>query len=135
MNLPLIIFFGLAPSIIWLLFYLRKDAHPESGKMILRIFFWGMVITLIAAFVEIGIEKALDAGKTFANLSEAQSGLFLPSLYSLLYGFLGIALVEEFLKYLVVKEKVLNNPEFDEPVPLKYGTCPPVPEGSGAFRP
>jgi protease PrsW len=117
MNLPLTIFFGLAPSIIWLLFYLRKDAHPESGRMILKIFFWGMIITLIAAFVEIGIERVLDAEKTFANVSEAsQSGLFLPSLYSLLYGFLGIALVEEFLKYLVVKEKVINNPEFDEPV-------------------
>ena len=27
-----------------------------------------------------------------------------------------MALIEEFLKFLVVKEKVLNNPEFDEPV-------------------
>ncbi len=30
--------------------------------------------------------------------------------------FVGIAFVEEFLKYLVVKEKVLKNSEFDEPV-------------------
>lgn len=114
MSLPITLFFGLTPSIIWLLFYLRKDSHPESNRMILRIFFWGMMITLIAAFVEIGIERAFDAGKMIAGISQMNPFSF--SVYSLLYGFIGIALVEEFLKYLVVKEKVLKNSEFDEPV-------------------
>ncbi len=43
MNYPIYIFFGLAPSFIWLLFFLRKDAHPESNPMILKIFFYGML--------------------------------------------------------------------------------------------
>jgi len=33
-----------------------------------------------------------------------------------LYIFIGIALVEEILKYLVVRDKVLKDPEFDEPI-------------------
>ena len=101
------IFFGLIPSAIWLSFYLRKDVHPESNRMILKIFFYGMLIALTAAAVEIIIEKFLN----FANKGDFIS----PLAFSLLYYFIGVAFVEEFLKYFVVKKKVLNNSEFDEP--------------------
>jgi RsiW-degrading membrane proteinase PrsW (M82 family) len=90
------IFFGIAPSIIWLLIFLRKDSHPESNRMILKIFFYGALATIPAALIEVGIAK-------------------LP-LGLILYYFLGVALVEEVFKYLVVKKKVVENPEFDEPV-------------------
>src|SRR3989344_5265707 len=97
MNYPIYIFFGLAPSIIWLLFFLRKDSHPESNPMILKIFFWGMLAAIPAALMELG-------------LSEFLSGP--------IYIFLGIALVEEFSKYAVVRKKIINHPEFDEPVDI-----------------
>lgn len=106
MNYPLFIFFGFAPSIIWLLFYLRKDSHPESNSMILRVFFWGMAATVPA----IGIELAL---RPILKLS-----LLSPQFLFILYVFLGIALVEEVLKFLVVKWKVFSNSELDEPVDL-----------------
>jgi len=104
MSILTIIILGLAPSIIWLLFFLRKDTHPESNKMILKIFFYGMLITIPAALIEIGIAIFLDK----LNIS--------PILILFLYWFIGVALIEEFLKYLIVREKVLNNSEFDEPV-------------------
>lgn len=116
MNLPLTLFFGLTPSFVWLLFYLRKDSHPESNKMVLKIFFFGMAMTIIAAFVEIGIEKALDIINEPFNIFNGSASSFASSLSFIMYGFLGIALVEEFFKYFVVREKVLKNPEFDEPV-------------------
>ena len=102
MSYPIALIFGLSPSIIWLLFFLRKDVHPESNKMVLKIFFLGALITLPAVLIELGIEKGLN--KWASPLASA------------IYIFLGIAFVEEFLKYLVVREKVLSNPEFDEPV-------------------
>jgi len=102
------IFFGLVPSAIWLSFYLRKDAHPESNKIILKIFFYGMVIALAAAAIEIIIEKTLH----FINENEFIS----PFIFFILSYFIGVALIEEFLKYFIVKKKVLNSPEFDEPV-------------------
>lgn len=105
MNYPIYIFFGLAPSFIWLLFFLRKDSHPESNKMILKIFLFGMLIAILAALVEIGIYKITEGLETLY-----------PFLFFILYNFIGVAFVEEFLKYLVIKEKVLKNPEFDEPV-------------------
>lgn len=72
--------------------------------MVLKIFFWGMLVGVPAALIEIGIFK----GFSKLNLD--------PFLISILYLFVGVALVEEVLKYLVVREKVISDPEFDEPV-------------------
>jgi RsiW-degrading membrane proteinase PrsW (M82 family) len=95
--------FGVIPSIIWLLYYLRKDKQPESNSMVLRIFFYGMLIAVPTVLVEMGILKEL------ANLN-------INSFYlSLLNIFVAVAFIEEFMKYLVVREKVLKHHEFDEP--------------------
>lgn len=104
MSYLIYILFGLAPSIIWLLFYLRKDVHPESNPMIIKIFFYGMLSALPAIFLEIGAFEA------FAKLN-------LPLIYlTILNTFIGVALIEEMIKFLVVKEKVLSSAEFDEPI-------------------
>ncbi|KKT17440.1 MAG: hypothetical protein A2654_03000 [Candidatus Nealsonbacteria bacterium RIFCSPHIGHO2_01_FULL_43_31] len=101
---PVLIFFGLAPSIIWLLFFLKKDKLPESKRMILRIFFLGMLATIPTALLELGFFETVGA-------------LHLPPLlFALIYAFLGIGFIEEMLKYLVVKKTVLQHREFDEPV-------------------
>lgn len=106
MNYPIYIFFGLAPSIIWLLFYLRKDSHPESNRMILKVFFFGMLAALPTALIEIGFAQ------TFQQIN-------LPKIVFLIfYVFVGIALMEELAKYLVVKKAVLKNSALDEPVDL-----------------
>ncbi len=104
MNYPLYVFLGLAPSIIWLLFYLRKDRHPEPRLMILKIFFWGMLSALPAIFIEKGITVEL------AKLSLS------PSLMLILNNLLGAALVEESLKYLVVRDKIMKSDDFDESI-------------------
>ncbi len=103
-SYPLYIIFGTLPSIIWLLFYLRRDVHPESHKTVLRIFFWGMLVAIPAVFLEVGIFK------TFGEFNLP------PLLLALLNTFIGVALVEEFLKYLVVRGLVLKHPECDEPI-------------------
>jgi len=100
MNYLIFIIFGLLPSIIWLLYFLRKDTHPEPKRQVIKIFLWGMLITLPAIFIEKGV---FDVVKI----------LNLPYIF---YIFLGIAGTEEILKYLVVRYKALNDPEFDEPV-------------------
>lgn len=96
MIYPWYIFFGIAPSIIWLLIFLKKDSHPESNRMILKIFFYGALATIPAALVEVGI------------------GSF--PIGEILYFMVGVALVEEVFKYLVVKKRVVESSEFDEPV-------------------
>lgn len=106
MTYPLYIFLGVLPCIVWLLFFLRKDVHPEPNRMIIKIFLYGMLFALPAILIEWLFIEGLEKLK-------------LPFLLgSILYWFLGVALVEEFLKYLVVKKKVLSSPELDEPSDL-----------------
>ena len=100
MSFLFFLIFGLLPSIIWLLYFLRKDVHPEPKRMVLKVFLWGMLITLPAIFLEKGIFEVINT-------------LNLPYIF---YIFLGIAATEEILKYLVVRYRVLNDPEFDEPL-------------------
>ncbi len=101
----LLIIFGLVPSLIWLLIFLRKDAHPESNGMILKVFFWGALATIPTLLVEMGIEEYFE---TFDILLS-------PFLITVLKTFIGVAFIEEFFKYLVVKGKALKDQEFDEP--------------------
>lgn len=104
MSYPLYIIFGVLPSFVWLLFYLKKDVHPESNRMVLRVFFLGMLVAVPAVFLEIGIFKTFGA----FNLP--------PLLLVILNTFIGVALVEELLKYLVVQNQVLSRKEYDEPI-------------------
>ena len=97
--------FGVIPSIIWLLIFLRKDAHPESNGMILKVFLWGALAALPTVLIEMGITKQLDLLNAFLS----------PGLIDILKIFIGIALIEELLKYLAMKGKALRNQEFDEP--------------------
>ena len=103
MDYLLHLLLALAPGLIWLLFFLRKDAHPESNFQVLKIFLYGILAAIIAALIGL---SALD-GLTKLNLSD--------TLFSLLKFFIAVALVEEVLKYLAVKKGILTNSEFDEP--------------------
>jgi RsiW-degrading membrane proteinase PrsW (M82 family) len=72
--------------------------------MILIVFFLGMLAAIPAALIEAGGFQLLQ-------------NFDIPKiLFSILSIFLLVALIEEISKYLVVKIKVLDHPEFDEPV-------------------
>ncbi len=114
---------GFLPSIIWLFFYLRKDAHPESNSMIVRIFFFG----ILSAFLAIALEMVFHKASEFLDKRQVLNSLFAFFLNrslteksqviinTLLIIFLGGALIEEYCKYLVVRLGVFRNRELDEP--------------------
>lgn len=106
MNFIITIILGILPSFIWLLFFLRKDVHPEPKSMILKVFFAGALTAPVAAIAGTGFQEIL----LDLNLSST-SAIFLLS-----HIFFGVALIEEILKYIVVKFLVLSHHEFDEPV-------------------
>lgn len=104
MNYPFLIILAILPSIIWLLFYLRKDAHPESNKMILKVFVLGGLAALPAVFIELGFFQITEGlPRQLAQLANV---------------FIGVALVEEVLKYLVVRQRVFTSSELDEPLDI-----------------
>lgn len=104
MNYPLFLFFGLTPSIVWLLWYLRKDSHPEPKRFLIKIFLWGMLFTIPAIAIELSLKSLIF------NIP-VQYGMQLA-----LYFFFGVALVEEWLKYIVVRAFVFYKAQLNEAV-------------------
>jgi RsiW-degrading membrane proteinase PrsW (M82 family) len=101
MTTTFYIILAVVPSILWLLFYLRKDKHPEPNRMIIKIFCWGILAALGALIFEFLYLEGLKI-------------LSLQNVVLLMIG--GAAFIEEYLKYFVVKKKVLKSSEFDEPI-------------------
>lgn len=105
------IFFGLAPSIIWLLLFLLNDKYPEPKKMILKVFFYGMLAAIIVALVGavIKIIFNIEPG-SFISIG----GFVLPAAF--LTSVIMAPPLEETAKYLVVRLRIIAHSEFDEPV-------------------
>ncbi|MFY9457462.1 MAG: PrsW family intramembrane metalloprotease [Candidatus Spechtbacterales bacterium] len=95
---------ALIPSLIWLLWYLHKDKHPEPKTMVISVFIWGMLIAFPAILIENTTIEALRA-------------ISLPRLpYIFILYFAGVAATEEILKYLVVYFRVIKRTnQLDEP--------------------
>lgn len=93
------------PPVLWLLFYLREDRHPEPKRLLLAAFIGGMAAAVIAVISEIVLL--------------GQSGLLVfegRTVRAAILIFLAIALIEEYMKYLPVKFLIEKRGEFDEPV-------------------
>lgn len=94
---------GLLPSFIWLLFYLRKDSHPESNKMVWKIFFLGA----LSGGAAIILEKVFQEGLGFLAMSAFSAPVFLAG------GF-----IEEAVKFAAVKIGLWKTSEPDEPIDI-----------------
>ncbi|MBI2054357.1 MAG: PrsW family intramembrane metalloprotease [Candidatus Staskawiczbacteria bacterium] len=110
MDFKIIIYiiFGILPSLTWLSYYLRKDVHPESNRNIIMVFLWGAMATAPVFFIQIGAAYLLERVESFLP----------PFVVSLIFWFLIISFTEEFFKYLVIKKKIINNKELDEPLDI-----------------
>jgi len=119
MDYAILIVFGVVPAIIWLLFYLRKDSHPESKRMVIKMFLYGLLAVIIAAIIEIVLIFVLafvfpGYEIDWQNMKIIESEFSI--LFFLIEGFVIVAFIEELCKFLIVKLRLLNDPEFDEPV-------------------
>lgn len=99
------LFLAFLPPVLWLLFYLREDRHPEPKLLLLLTFVGGMASALLAMAVELLVLGR--NGIAFGALGMAKNPLTF---------FIIIGLVEEYVKYLPVKFLVERRPEFDEPI-------------------
>ena len=98
------IFFGVLPSFLWLCFYLKKDKNPEPNLLLLKVFLYGGLMTIPAVFVQKFV------------LGQIQTSWFSSPLSFLIIVLFLMAFIEEIFKFLVVKNKILKNPEFNEPI-------------------
>lgn len=98
-----LVILGFVPSLSWLLFYLKKDLHPEPKYLITKTFLLGIVMAPLAIAAQWWFRTAI---LHFKPGYEIQASVWF---------FLWAAAIEEIVKFLVVKFVVLHDPEFDEP--------------------
>lgn len=107
MNASYLVFTFL-PAIVWLLFYLREDRHPEPKLLLILTFFGGMAAVVLAIVGECMFVQIVNNGSCREGFSQGGQNMFTL--------FLVIAFIEEYCKYLAVKFLVLRRHDFDEPV-------------------
>lgn len=90
------------PSLLWLVLFWLQDKHPEPKRLILHTFFWGMLVAIPVIVLE-------GVAHVFARPMLEAIGV------AWIYGFAGVALVEEAAKYAVVRIKALPLRDFNEP--------------------
>lgn len=103
MNLYILIILGFLPSLVWFAYYLRQDAHPEPKSLLIRTFIAGMAIVPVVY----GLEVAAREGIFRLPLEDFWQNI--------LFIFLGIALVEELLKFAAARLAAFSSKEFNEP--------------------
>jgi RsiW-degrading membrane proteinase PrsW (M82 family) len=101
---------GLAPSLIWLLFYLSKDKHPEPKRTIIKVFCLGILVAGIVYVLSIFLLKGIAV--FFPNIS------FNNVWFVIFRYFIIVGLIEELAKYLIARDFVTSSPDIDEPVDI-----------------
>ncbi|OGZ96150.1 MAG: hypothetical protein A3I44_01905 [Candidatus Sungbacteria bacterium RIFCSPLOWO2_02_FULL_51_17] len=117
------IFISFLPPLLWLLFYLHEDRNPEPRIFILLVFAGGIASALLAVLFEViaygdkelsGVIGYLYPSMNFCKVTDAALGI--DARCPVFLFFLGIAVIEEYVKYLAVKFLVLHRKVFDEPI-------------------
>lgn len=94
---------GILPSAIWLIYFLRKDCHPEPKYLLLKTFLMGIIVSPLAVVFQLLFVKLVQIAPF--SIDPRGSSFFIWA-----------ALIEEVVKLYAVIFIALRNPEFDEPV-------------------
>lgn len=117
MSFWLISLIALLPSLIWLIFYLRRDAHPEPNHMVIRVFSASVVATLLVSVLLYFLNSDFISLAWFISVWESISSRPAISFLVKIGGAIYVAaFFEELLKYFVVRETAVGEWFFDEPV-------------------
>ena len=97
-----LVYIAVLPVIILLNYINKRDSHQEPKGLLRKVFFFGILSAIPIVIVELILKDVFPNDNVFGLVA-----LFISV-------FIGIALVEEFFKWLVVKIFVYNKDEFDE---------------------
>ena len=101
----LYILIAIIPGLIWLFIFLRRDNLEEPKLEITKVFYLSMLLVIPAGLIEM-------------NLLEKISSLEINNLYYFLKFVVIVGLIEEIMKYLVVRYAVLKRSFLDEPIDI-----------------
>ncbi len=99
LNIVLTVIAAALPALVWLIFFLREDIHPEPKKLIVYTFAVGALISFPVLATQIIFQALIPS---FLN--------------NILVLIIGLALIEEIFKFTAAYWAVNNKPAFDEPI-------------------
>ncbi len=100
---------ALIPGLLWLYYFWRKDKYePEPQELVIKVFLYGALTVPVAAGLQWLLWGMLFSGAVVSD--------FARTLRLMVHAFAVVALTEEFFKYLVVRLRMMPDPEFDEPM-------------------
>ncbi len=101
-----LLFLAIIPVVIILMIVYLKDKNKEPMTLLIKLFFFGFIscilVLLISNFMELFL-PFMDTEKSYRSVVDI-----------LLYAFFGVALVEEFCKWLMVYMGAYHHRAFDE---------------------
>lgn len=104
MNLAISLTLAIVPALTIVIYFYRKDrAKPEPKGIIIKIFLLGLLSTVPAIFIELGIDELRGFLNPYYRI-----------LYPLFKAFIIAGLVEESLKLFIVKKYAFRKKCFDE---------------------
>ena len=100
---PILIAAAVIPALVLMGYVYKKDRiEKESGRILLRLVLFGVIATFMASFAE------QLGGRVLASFLDQDSLLF-----GILFFFLVVAVSEEGFKYILLKRRTWNDPEFN----------------------
>lgn len=105
-NLSIMLFLAVLPVILILIFVYSKDKSKEPLGLLIKLFVLGILSCFLVLAISSGMEKIFP----FMQGELDDKGF----LDTLLYAFIGVALVEEFCKWIMIYFKGYKSEEFDE---------------------
>lgn len=105
-NLSLMLFLAVLPVVLILIFVYNKDKSKEPLGLLIKLFVLGILSCFLVLAISGGMEKIFPFMQ-----GEIDDKSFLDTL---LYAFIGVALVEEFCKWVMLYFVGYKSEEFDE---------------------
>lgn len=109
MSNIILFIFSIIPAILIGLFVYKKDKNKESTKLLLKLFLGGVA----SIFITLILDGILSTTIPFLSI-DIENVKELNIIQSIIYAFIGIALVEETSKWIMLYTISYNNKEFDE---------------------
>jgi RsiW-degrading membrane proteinase PrsW (M82 family) len=99
LNFFLVVILALLPSILWMVFFLKEDRHPEPKRLIIFTFCAGALASIPVLALQVIFQKFVAGPLDF-----------------FLILILGLAIIEESFKFFAAYLSVNKEPALDEPV-------------------
>ncbi len=102
----ILIILAILPVILICRYIYKKDSEKEPMKLLMKFFFLG----IISCFLVVFISEIMETILPFMNKDTAE----MTTIEIIIYTFIGVALVEEFCKWIMVYKLGYNHKEFDQ---------------------